>query len=196
LKKHLAAMSLALVVTLAAPFAYAGPATDVVKAKQTALFDLLKSSSPETDKKVAAIFDQMFDYEAVAKGSLGSEWAARSDAEKAAFSDLHKQIVRKQYLKTLKGELAYNIEYTAEAARDGGSIAVNTRAVSKSNAKAEPIVVAFVMTRAGATWKITDLVMEDVSMVSSQRSQYTKIIKKDGFATLIQKMKDSLTKDL
>ena len=36
---------------------------------------------------------------------------------------------------------------------------------------------------------------EDVSLVSSYRSQFTKIIKKDGFARLIQKMKDKLAKN-
>jgi phospholipid transport system substrate-binding protein len=33
-----------------------------------------------------------------------------------------------------------------------------------------------------------------VSLVSSYRSQFTKIIKKDGFVALIQKMKDKLAK--
>jgi phospholipid transport system substrate-binding protein len=41
---------------------------------------------------------------------------------------------------------------------------------------------------------VQDIVTEGVSLVSSYRSQFTKIVKKDGFPALIQKMKDKLAK--
>ena len=68
--------------------AFAGPGTDTVKAKQSTLFDLLRQGSPDAQKKIDAVFDEMMDYAAFAEASLGTEWAARSDAEKAEFSDI------------------------------------------------------------------------------------------------------------
>lgn len=171
----------------------AGAATDVVRSKQTALFDLLKQSGAANQKKVSAIFDDMLDYGALSEASLGSEWAARSDAEKAEFSDLLKQLVRKSYERNLKKTLNFNIEYVSEKA-EGAVIVVTTKAVSKTNAREEPIEIAFKMQEKGGAWRVADIVTEGVSLVSSYRSQFTKIVKKDGFPTLIKKMKDKIAK--
>lgn len=174
--------------------AFAGPATDVVKAKQTSLFDLLKQSGPDAQKKIDAIFDDMLDYGALAESSLGSEWAGRSDAEKAEFSGLLKQLVRKAYERNLKKIINFDVEYIDEAA-EGNAVMVKTKSKAKSaDAREEPIEIVFKVVQKDGKWKVNDIITEGVSLVSSYRSQFTKIIKKDGFPALIQKMKDKLAK--
>jgi phospholipid transport system substrate-binding protein len=192
MRKLLTTATLAFFVA-AASAAYAGPATDVVKSKQTALFDLLGKSGADNEKKVAAIFDEMIDYGALAEASLGSEWAARTDAEKKEFSDLLKQIVRKAYEKNLKKTLNYNIEYVSEEQKDGAFI-VTTKAKSKTDAREEAIEIKYKMAQKDSKWRVQDITTEGVSLVSSYRSQFTKIIKKDGFPALITKMKDKIAK--
>jgi phospholipid transport system substrate-binding protein len=193
MRKLLTTMTAALFVSIASA-AYAGPATDVVKAKQTALFDLIsKQTSPENDKKIAAVFDEMLDYAGLAEASLGTEWAARTDAEKKEFTDLLKQLVRKAYEKNLKKTLNYTIEYVSEEKKDGAYI-VKSKAKSKTDAREEPIEIAFKMVQKDSKWRIQDITTEGVSLVSSYKSQFTKIIKKDGFASLITKMKDKIAK--
>ena len=50
------------------------------------------------------------------------------------------------------------------------------------------------MVQKNGAWRVQDIITEGVSLVSSYRCQFTKIVKKDGFPTLIQKMKDKLAK--
>jgi phospholipid transport system substrate-binding protein len=173
--------------------AHAGAATDVVKTKQTALFGLLKQPSAGSQPKISALFDEMLDYQALAEASLGKEWAGRTDAEKAQFSDLLKQLVRRSYERNLKKTLNFNIEYLGEDPANG-AITVKTKAVSKTDAREEPIEIAYKMVEKNGAWRVQDIVTEGVSLVSSYRSQFTKIVKKDGFPVLIQKMKDKLAK--
>ena len=182
---------LALTLAMAAPAA-AGAATDVVKTKQGALFDLLKQGTPDSQKKLDAVFDDMLDYGSLAESSLGPEWAPRSDAEKAQFTDLLKQLVRNSYQRNLKKILNFDIDYLGEEAADG-AVVVKTKSKPK-DARDEPVEINFKMMNKGATWKVQDIVTEGVSLVSSYRSQFTKIIKKDGFPALLQKMKDKLAK--
>lgn len=188
----IAALVLSFAMSIAGA-SHAGPATDVVKAKQTALFDLLRQPSPSNAQKVTVLFDEMLDYQALAEASLGSEWAARTDAEKAEFSELLKQLVRKAYEKNLKKTLNYNVEYVSESTKNAG-VVVKTKAVSKTDAREEPVEVAYVLVEKNGTWRVQDIITEDVSLVSSYRSQFTKIVKKDGFPKLIQKMKDKIAK--
>lgn len=171
--------------------AFAGPATDVVKAKQTALVDLLKAQG--TEKQAAAIFDELLDYDTMARESLGKEWGARTDAEKAEFSGLLKQLVRKSYEKNLKKTLNYTVDYVGENAK-GAQIEVKTKAKSKSDAREEPLEINYRLQEKDGKWQVQDIVTEGVSLTSSYRSQFTKIIKKDGFPALITKMKDKLAK--
>ncbi|WP_437294120.1 MlaC/ttg2D family ABC transporter substrate-binding protein [Sorangium sp. So ce426] len=192
---HLFAATFSLLALTLGPvgLASAGPATDVVKAKQTALFDLLKKGGVENQKKVGAVFDEMLDYAALAEASLGSEWAARTDAEKQQFSELLKQLVRRAYERNLKKTLDFNVEYLSET-DSGGVMTVKTKAVSRKDAREEPVEIAFKLSQKGGAWLVKDIVTEGVSLVGSYRSQFTKIIKKDGFPALIQKMKDKLAK--
>jgi phospholipid transport system substrate-binding protein len=187
-----AAMISMLALTLGASSAFAGPATDAVKSKQTALIALIKAGGADSQKKIEAVFDEMLDYNALAEASLGTEWAPRSDAEKAQFTDLLKQLSRKAYEKNLKKILDYDIDYISEAAADGG-VLVKTQAKQKGGG-ADPVGIDFKLVQKNGAWKVVDLVTEDVSLVASYRSQFTKIIKKDGFPALIQKMKDKLAK--
>jgi phospholipid transport system substrate-binding protein len=172
--------------------AFAGAATDAVKAKQGALFDLIRQAGPDTQKKIDGVFDDMLDYQALAEGSLGSEWAARSDAEKAQFTDLLKQLVRNAYQRNLKKILDYDVQYVSEAPADA-AVLVKTQSKAKSGT-GDPVSIDFKVLQKGGAWKVQDIVTEDVSLVQSYRSQFTKIIKKDGFGALIQKMKDKLAK--
>jgi len=192
LTKILTTAAFALFLSVAGA-AHAGPATDVVKSKQTALFDLLKQSTPENEKKIAAIFDELLDYGALAEASLGSEWAGRTDAEKKEFTDLLKQLVKKGYEKNLKKTLGYNIEYVSEEQKDGAYV-VTTKAKSKTDAREEPIEIKYKLAQKDSKWRVQDITTEGVSLVSSYRSQFTKIIKKDGFPALITKMKDKIAK--
>ncbi|MCC6551846.1 MAG: ABC transporter substrate-binding protein [Polyangiaceae bacterium] len=190
---HFFAAMISVALMAAAGAASAGAATDVVKAKQATLFDLLRVETPDNRKKIGVIFDEMLDYGKLAEASLGSEWAARTDAEKAEFSDLLKQLVRKAYERNLKKTLSFHIEYVGEDAASD-VVVVKTKAVSKTNAREEPIEIAYKLASRDGVWRVHDIVTEGVSLVSSYRSQFTKIVKKDGFPKLIQKMKDKLAK--
>lgn len=185
-----AALMLSFGLTLAGA-AFAGPATDIVRAKQTTLFELLQK--PGNDAKVAATLDEILDHQAIAQASLGSEWANRSDAEKAEFGGLLKQLVRRSYERNIKKTINYDIQYIGETEKNA-QIVVATKAVSKTDKRADPIEIEYKLASKEGKWRVVDITTDGVSLVSSYRSQFTKIIKKDGFPALITKMKDKIAK--
>ena len=190
---HLFAALLSMLALTFASSAHAGAATDLVKGKQTTLFDLLKQGTPEAQKKIDAVFDEMLDYGALAEASLGPEWAPRSDAEKAEFTDLLKKLVRNAYTKNLKKITGFDVDYLGEDAGDGGAMVVKTKSKPK-DPRDEPVEINFKVVQKDGKWKVQDIITEGVSLVQSYRSQFTKIIKKDGWSALLQKMKDKLAK--
>lgn len=184
----------ALALGVAPALAFAGPATDVVKAKQTALFDLLKAATPD-QTKIGTLFDEMLDYDALAKASLGDAWGPLTDAQKKDFTGLLKQLVQKAYERNLKKTLNFNIEYVSEDKASDGSFLVKTKAVHKTDKREAPIAIHFKLAdKGGGKFKVVDIVTEDVSLVDSYKGQFTKVIKKDGFDALVKKMKEKIAK--
>jgi phospholipid transport system substrate-binding protein len=188
-----AAALLLLAIVHGARPVFAGAATDAVEAEQTSLFGLLAWQTPESEQKIAALFDRVLDDPAMAEASLGTEWAARTDAEKARFSDLLKRLVRRYRAVHLKAILGYDLEYLGEKTASG-HVLVTVLARSKTNARDEPVEISFAMALKGATWKVQDIVTEGVSLVTSYRSQFTKIIRRDGFPALIARMEAKLAR--
>jgi phospholipid transport system substrate-binding protein len=173
--------------------AWAGPATDTVKAKQSELFKLLEVANPD-QKKVTAIFDGMLDYNTLAEASLGSEWAPLTEAQRTEFRDLLKQLISRAYEKNLKKTLSFNIEYVGESETATKTFLVKTKAVHKTDKREEPIEINFKLIDKGQGFRVADIVTEGVSLVESYRAQFTKILKKDGFAALTGKMKEKIAK--
>jgi len=177
------------------PSASAGGATDVVRSKQTQLFTLVgQPQSADTDKKIAALFDEMLDYPGLAEASLGKEWGNRSTAERDQFSELLKRLVQNAYKKNLRKTLDFNIEYKGENASGSGNVTVKTKAVHKTDTREDPIEINFEVSNQGGAWKVKDIDTEGVSLVDSYRRQFTKILKKDGWAKLIEKMEKKVAK--
>ena len=108
----------AFVLFLAAPV-LAGSATDAVKAKQEELFKLLEKDQ-ENKKKIAAIFEEWLDYDAMAKASMGDQWDKLTDAQKKELTSLLKQLVTSSYEKNLKKVLPYKISYLSEESKGEG----------------------------------------------------------------------------
>ena len=187
-----ASLSLALCLLLSS-VALAGQATDTVKEKQTALFALLDVPKPD-QKKIGEIFDQMLDYPALAQASLGKEWGNLTEPQQKEFTDLLKQLVQQSYERNLKKTVAFEIVYGEEQVLGDKAYLVTTKAKDKKNPKTDPIQIDFKLVDGGKGFKIVDIITEEVSLVDSYRSQFTKVIKKDGYAALVTKMKDKIAK--
>jgi phospholipid transport system substrate-binding protein len=185
-------MAASLVWVLACGTAWAGPPTDLVREKQTALFALLEKE-PTDQAKVDAIFDEMLDYRGLAEASLGAEWGRITEAQQAEFTSLLEQLVTRAYEKHLKKIIAYRVDYLDETSEGEGVFLVRTRATHKTDKRAEQVTVSFKLaSREKGRFKVIDLVIEEVSLVESYRSQFTKVLKKEGWDGLIKKMKEKI----
>ncbi|HVJ19169.1 MAG TPA: ABC transporter substrate-binding protein [Polyangiaceae bacterium] len=175
-----------LAFSLAFPaVASAAEAENFMKGKHGELTSLVKQNK---DKKLESLFDEVLDYDALAKASLGEEWDARSPQERSEFQALLTQLVRSAYRRNLKKTINYDIVFKGEEPGKGG-VLVRTEARSRTNAREEPVAVDYLMHQVGGKWRIADIVTEGTSLVGNYRSQFRRVIKKHGFAELLKRMK-------
>lgn len=196
MKRRCLSLLLAFAVLVGLPaLAWAGPAETSLKEKQTDLFALIKKGkSAENEKKIEALFDTLLDYETLAKESLGPHWDDRSAEEKKEFQEVLKKLVRNAYRRNLKKTLAYDVAYNGEDEAKKG-VLVKTVAKSKKNVREEPLSIDYLMHELDGKWVVYDLVTEGSSLVGNYKSQFGRVIKKNGFPELIKRMKRKLGKD-
>jgi phospholipid transport system substrate-binding protein len=194
--RNLASLALALsALALAEPRALAGDsAQDFVQTRQTQVTTLLhQSAGAKRDKQIQAVLDGMIDYDELAKRSLAAHWTDLSEAQRKEFTDILKRLVQRNYEKNIKNILEYRVEYLGEEPVSEG-VVVHTRASSAANQREEPISIDYQLISGNGAWKVVDIVTEGSSLVNNYKNQFHRIIQKDGYDTLVKRMKDKLAK--
>jgi phospholipid transport system substrate-binding protein len=133
----------------------------------------------------------LLDYDELSKRALSDHWAGRSEAERTEFVSLLRQLVERNYKNNVRGTLGYDIQYTGNETKSDG-VLVKTEAKSKTNKRRPAVGIDYLMYQANGQWRVVDITTDGVSMVRNYRSQFNRIIRKDGWGELIRRMKDRL----
>jgi phospholipid transport system substrate-binding protein len=194
LRAFISVGAIALATVLAAPAYAAESAQDFIQSRQAQVSQLVRQApGTQRDKQVAAVLDGMIDYDGLAKRSLAAHWADLSDAQRKEFTDVLRNLVRRNYERNIKNILDYRVEYLGEEPGSEG-VVVRSRASSASDARQEPISIDYQLTKMTGGWRVVDVVTEGSSLVNNYRNQFHRVIQKDGYDTLVRRMKEKLAK--
>jgi phospholipid transport system substrate-binding protein len=192
--KSLRSVALFTALLFSAPSVLAADAESFVKAKHTELTQMVKKAKSAADeKKVEEAFDRVLDYDALAQESLKEFWQERTPEERAEFQGILTKLVRAAYRKNLKRIGDYDVEYKGESKGVSGQV-VRTVAKSRGGSREEPVSIDYVVRESNGQLRIVDIVTEGSSLVGNYRSQFRRIIKKQGFPELLRRMKTKLEK--
>ncbi|HME93503.1 MAG TPA: ABC transporter substrate-binding protein [Methylomirabilota bacterium] len=186
----LAAM-VALMAIAAAP-ASAGVPTDqlrgAVERVLKALDDpSLKGQGKLGERRVAVrkIANEIFDFAEIAKRSLAQHWQPLSEAQRNEFVGLFADLLERSYISKIETYGGEKIQYTAER-MDGDYATVSTKIVTKNGTE---VPVDYRMVKRADHWLVYDVSIEGVSLVSSYRTQFNKIIQTSSYNELVTKLR-------
>lgn len=185
-------VSFALLLTQVAG---AGNAQSYLEVKQKELTELIKKpKSAPNDEKLKVTFDALLDYSAFAQGSLEEDWQKLNDKERAEFQSLLKTLIQRSYTKNLRNTLDYNIVFKGETKAKKGEL-VQTVAKHKTDPRKESISIGYLVHQSGGSWRVYDIITEGESLVSNYKSQFRRVIKKDGFSGLLERMRTKVAEE-
>jgi phospholipid transport system substrate-binding protein len=187
-----------LLLALASLLTYSGwasasPETDAerfVRERQDQLFDLIRQKA---NNKIEQVFDEMLDYGALAQDTLRDYWNERSPKERRQFQCVLRGLVTDAHRKSLDKTVNYEVKFQSTNKVEGGYL-VTTEAKNTKNSREEPVTIAYLVHRKDESWRVRDILTEGSSLVDNYRSQFRRIIKKDGFGELMRRMKNKLGK--
>lgn len=176
----------------------AGPGTAAVKSANEKISGLLKQkvtagSKEEKDLagKVAGSVRDFLDIDELGKRAMTDQWSKLTAAQQTEFLTTLRELIEDNYVKGLRSNLDYTIDYTGEAPDAGspGNVVVTTQINTKRHNRPYKIEVDYVLKKDGNKLKAWDIKTDGVGLVDNYREQFNKIVEKDGFAGLIAKMK-------
>ena len=180
----------------ATPAAKSGPGTQAVKAANDTIAGLLKQkvaagSKEEKDlaAKVTTSVRSFLDIDQLGKRAMVDNWGKLSKAQQDEFLRLLRSLIEDNYVRGLRANLDYAVDYTGESTDKDGNVVVTTKINTKRRGRPYTIAVDYVLIKDGDKLRAWDVKTDGVGLVENYRTMFDKIIDKDGFDGLIGKMK-------
>ena len=128
-----------------------------------------------------------FDFERVSRLVLGKAWRKVDDNQKNQFKTEFKTLLLRTYAVALGKYKDQQIEYKPLRMNPEDAIATVKTSIIQSGA--QPISVDYTLAKIeDGSWKVFDITIENVSLVTNYRSQFASEIKNNGIDSLISKL--------
>ncbi|MDX1915528.1 MAG: ABC transporter substrate-binding protein [Methylophilus sp.] len=129
-----------------------------------------------------------FNFEKVSRLVLGKNWNAATPEQKTAFQGEFKTLLIRTYSTALSKYKDQTIQYKPLRMAEGDSIATVKTVILQP--AGQPIAVDYTLEKTDDAWKVYDIVIEGVSLVTNYRSQFAQEIRQNGMDSLIKKLVD------
>src|SRR3989304_7617290 len=152
----------------------AGVPTDQIRVTVDRVFTILKdpalisagAKEARRSELRKAIFPR-FDFEEMAKRSLGSEWRRRTPAEQEESLRLFTELLKDSYVDSIESYRGKKVVYRRES-QDGDYADVGTKVI---NERGDEFTIDYRLNLQGSEWKVYDVIIENISIVNNYRSQ-------------------------
>jgi phospholipid transport system substrate-binding protein len=164
--------------------------TASIQTTVNAILDILRDKALDREAKHVAmreIINERFDFRAMSQRTLATNWKKASKEEQQRFVELFAVLIQNSYIGKVETYTKETVEYPAEKIK-GKRAVVDTLIVTSS----KEIPVNYKVYLKNGEWHVYDVIIEGVSLISSYRSSYQKIVKKDGFPGLLVRMEEKL----
>lgn len=128
-----------------------------------------------------------FDFDRVSRLVLGRNWLAATPEQKVEFQKEFRSLLLRTYASALSKYRNQTIEYLPFRLQpDSTRATVRTKILQPGG---QPIGIDYTLEKGPDGWKVFDIVIEDVSLVTNYRSQFSNEIRQaGGMDGLIQKL--------
>jgi phospholipid transport system substrate-binding protein len=185
---------LLVLVLSSAPAAWAGAPTDQFREGVDRVFKILQDPELKGDANatrrrasVARVSEEIFDFRETAKRSLGQHWDVRTPAERTEYIRLFTDLIQRSYASQVDHYGAEKLVYRGDTI-DGDQAVVRTAFLLNDGGQ---MALDYKMHQTSDHWRVYDIIIEGVSLVSNYRAQFNKVIRSESYEALIARLKST-----
>jgi phospholipid transport system substrate-binding protein len=140
--------------------------------------------TPQRRAALRAAIEGVIDFPDAARRALAMHWRDRTEAERAEFVALFKEIVTYSYISKVEPYAGEPVVFSGESEQDG-----TTTVLTRIQARQGPIPVDYRMHLRDGRWLVYDVLVEGISLVGNYRAQFNSIVQTSSFAELVRRLK-------
>lgn len=169
------------------------PAEILVRTSTTEVEAILKADNkPGNEKqvidKVQATALTNFDFTRLTARAVGRPWLAATSAQKQALTDEFKTLLIRTYSSALTSFKLQRIDVKPLLDNSAsGEVTVNTEVFPQGGS---PLKIDYRLASSGNTWKVVDVIVAGVSIVTTNRNSFNQTISNSGIDGLIKQLVD------
>ncbi len=189
----------AIMAISAAPVSANTPIGVIQNAVQE-IIDLLKDPQYDPPEKKEAqrekIWDvvlETFDFQTIARGTLRRhDWESFSEQQKKEFTDLFTTLLGNTYLERLQSDYKdEKVEFIEQEMLSDATAIVRTKIIRESL----EIPVDYRLILRSGNWRIYNVIVENISLVTNYRDQFSRMLMRDSPSQFIEKLRDRVNKN-
>ena len=139
-------------------------------------------SQGNAKETLEGVFSNYVDIEWVGQFVLGRHWKEANETQKQRFITSYRSFMVGGYTSRLRQYSGD--DYTVSAPRNAGD-GRYALTMKVKRAQGAPVVIDYKIRKNGSSYKIYDLVVEGISLITTQRSEFDSVITRNGMDFLI-----------
>ena len=177
--------------------AFAGEATHVVTELQESIMTIMKKGRDLGYKgryqSISPTIAKTHDLDTIARLVVGRHWKALEASQRSAFVETFRNLSISMYAGRFKDYGGEQFRVLSEQPLKRGNRKLVTSHLVKSDG--ENITFTYVLHQIHDQWKIIGVSVNGVSDLALKRAEYGGILRKEGFPTLIERLKTQIQKN-
>ena len=142
--------------------------------------------SPELDKKLRAEAMPIFDFVEMSQRSLGANWKQGNKEQQKEFVDIFSELLARTYSKRIRESVADSQIKVVDESVEGNKALVRTIAIVDG----DEVKIEYRLSFRKDQWRVYDVIIENIGLVSNYRNEFSGIVRKDGFDGLLVRLRE------
>ncbi len=148
-----------------------------------------RNSPRELRARLRTVVESHLDFRAMARSALGVHWRSLPAAEQTQFVTLFTRLMEDTYIGKAASYSGETVEYVRSFQDGPGYAQVNTRLMQAGH---DPISVNYRLQLQDGDWKVYDVLVDGISLISNYRTQFNRVINRDGYPKLVEMIKNKV----
>lgn len=168
-------------------------ARHIVDKFQTELVQVMKDGKKlgyngRYDKLEPAVFNS-HDLPKIARIVVGKEWEKLTEEQQKKLTDVFSKLSVSSYAHNFKDFSGEAFTIDSEEETKMGGVVIHSHLTIPDD---KPVKFDYMLKEKGASWRIINIIANGVSDLALKRSEYTAVLQRDGFDTLITKINEKI----
>ena len=138
-------------------------------------------------EKMREIIQPRFDFDEMAKRSLGSNWQIATPEQQSEFVKVFSDLLASTYLNKIETVKKNQVSIDSENVDFPKSVVKTT-----VKHKGDTFPIDYKLLNTSGSWRVYDVVIENIGLVANYRNEFAGIIRKEKFAGLLERLREKV----